>query len=457
MLTPSTPITVSQLTTAIKQQLEKNFFTLHVQGEMSNCTLHSSGHLYFDLKDAGAKIPVVLFRAKEQLTRPPKEGDKVLLRGSLSVYPPHGKYQIIASSLEYQGVGALLLQLEATKKKLAALGWFDKEKKKKLPPFPRTVGVVTSPTGAVIRDIIQITSRRHPGIQVLLNPVRVQGSEAAAEIARAITQMNQFQLCDVLIVGRGGGSLEDLWPFNEELVAEAIFRSTIPILSAVGHETDVTLSDFVADLRASTPSAAAEIVTASYVAAHAFLQKTHHHLQHTLRHRLTECRLRLHRFRAHPLLATSYSLLGAPLQRLDELKTYLDLLIRKKCATQRALLVGRSKEVAAYQPTKKIETFRAHLEQQQKRLHQTIHYLLSKKAQQLKEILHHLHALNPKNVLERGYAILFALNRKSVIVSAHELSPGEQVEVLLGEGGALLTIDQLYEGSDHDPSILSRR
>ena len=186
----------------------------------------------------------------------------MIVKGALSVYPPHGKYQMLVRSLSYMGMGELLLKLEALKKKLQALGWFDKEHKKPLPKFPRTIGVVTSPTGAVIKDIIQVLSRRASGFQLILNPVRVQGAEAPFEIAQAIAEFNRHQLADVLIVGRGGGSLEDLWAFNEEVVAKAIFESTIPIVSAVGHESDVTLADFVADVRAPTPSAAAEIVSA---------------------------------------------------------------------------------------------------------------------------------------------------------------------------------------------------
>ncbi len=441
MSTTSTVITVSQLTAAIKNQLESRFAKLTVEGEITNCKLHSSGHLYFDLKDAGAKIPAVFFYVKKVLSRLPKEGDRVVIKGAISVYPPHGKYQIIARSLEYQGVGELLVRLEQLKKKLELRGWFDRDKKKALPPFPQKIGVVTSPTGAVIRDIIHVLSRRYAGFQLVLNPVRVQGSEAAYEIAEAIDQMNAYNLCDVLIVGRGGGSLEDLWPFNEEIVAKAIFESRIPIVSAVGHETDVTLADFVADVRAPTPSAAAEIVTAEKQERLAYLAKMRQHLSSTLLHQVKQRRIQLNGYARHPLFASSYALISGPLQRLDEIKTRMDTLVQQQVAKRRYLLAGREKEARALKPTNQLNAFRQKLDQQKKRLDQSIQNTLVMNKRQLKEIIQQLKALDPKNVLKRGYSILFALNESSVIVSAQELTPGKKIEALLSDGKATLRVE----------------
>lgn len=441
MSTTSTIITVTQLTVAIKNQLESRFPLFAVKGEITNCKLQSSGHLYFDLKDSGAKIPAVLFRANQILSRLPKEGDQVILTGSLSVYPPHGKYQIIGKSLEYQGAGELLLQLEKLKKKLEQRGWFDREAKKPLPKFPKKIGVVTSPTGAVIRDIIHILSRRFSGFQLVLNPVRVQGREAAYEIAEAIEQMNAHNLCDVVIVGRGGGSLEDLWPFNEEIVAKAIFESRIPIVSAVGHETDVTIADFVADVRAPTPSAAAEMVSAEKQHHLQFLSKTRKQLWQTLFHHLRQYRSRLDFYCRHPLFSTSYGLIGSHVQSLDEIKNRMDMLIKQEILKKRYLLTGREKQSYALKPTVQILASRNRLGQQVKRLDQSIHNQILRSKHHLKEILQQLSALNPKNVLKRGYSILFALNKSSVIVSAQEVSPGENVEAWLSDGKIKLRVE----------------
>jgi len=442
MSTTSTVITVTQLTAAIKNQLESRFVNITVQGEMSNCKLHSSGHLYFDLKDAGAKVPAVLFRAKQsKLSRLPKEGDHVIVKGAISVYLPHGKYQIIARSIEYQGVGELLLRLEALKKKLHERGWFDVDKKQPLPKFPRRIGVVTSPTGAVIRDIIHVLSRRYAGFQLILNPVRVQGNEAAYEIAEAIDQMNAHNLCDVLIIGRGGGSLEDLWPFNEEIVAKAIFESHIPIVAAVGHETDVTIADFVADVRAPTPSAAAEIVSAEKQQHLSFLTDMRGHLSNALLHQVKQYRARLDGYSRHPLFSTSYALIGGPMQRLDECKTRLDGLMRQELLKRRMLLAGREKQKQALKPTTQLSLFRNKLDNHVKRLDQTVKNKLVMNKQKLKEVIQQLSALDPKNVLKRGYSILFALNKGSVIVSAQELTPGQKLEALFSDGKATLRVD----------------
>ena len=397
-ITSTNALTVSELTSAIKNQLESNFPKLIIQGEISNCKHHSTGHLYFDLKDAAAKIPAVMFRGSQSgLARLPKEGDQVTVKGALSVYPPHGKYQLIVREMDFLGVGELLLKLEALKKKLHGLGWFDQDKKQPLPKFPKRIGVVTSPTGAVIRDIIHVLRRRYAGFQLILNPVRVQGKEAPGEIAAAIEAFNQYDLADVLIVGRGGGSLEDLWAFNEEIVASAIFRSRIPIISAVGHESDVTIADFVADIRAPTPSAAAEIVSAEKAQHLQNLKKSGEALHAALVHLLNRYRERLMGYARHPLFTSPYTLLGNAMQRVDELKDKIDHLITKQLEQRRLLLEGKAQALVA---------------------------------------------LDPKRVLKRGYAILFSRKAESVIVSHQQLSPKDEVKALLSDGEVYLTVNE---------------
>lgn len=256
-----TVFTVSNLTALIREILEGTFSNITLEGEISNYRPNSSGHLYFTLKDEGAQISAVMFRGRAMsLDFVPKDGMKVKCTGSISVYAPRGNYQIIINKMEIAGAGNILQILEERKKRLAAEGLFNSENKKPIPRFSKRVGIVTSPTGAALRDILQITKRRNPGVDVVILPALVQGDGAAITIANMVKTANDFNLCDVLIVGRGGGSLEDLLPFSEEVVVRAIAASRIPVVSAVGHEIDWALSDYAADMRAPTPSAAAELV-----------------------------------------------------------------------------------------------------------------------------------------------------------------------------------------------------
>lgn len=439
MIEQSTPITVSTLTFAIKNQLESRFANLAIEGEISNCKLHSSGHLYFDLKDDGAKISAVMFRC--DLKQLPKEGDHVIVHGSLSVYPPHGKYQFLVKKLERKGIGELLYKLELLKKTLQARGWFDKALKKNLPKFPKKIGVVTSPTGAVIRDIIHVLSRRYAGFHLILHPVRVQGTEAAGEIACAIQDFNKYELVDVLIVARGGGSIEDLWPFNEEIVAKAIFESKIPIISAVGHETDVTIADFVADVRAPTPSAAAEIVSSEKESALTFLSKVQKGICHSLLHLAHRYRTHLNGLSRHPFFSDGAAFTSIPAQKLDEIKSKLDEKIRQETLKRKYLLLARKKQALALSPTTQIDHMQQKLAAMEKRIDESYKSFLALHHQKMKEVASRFIALDPKNVLKRGYCILFALNKSSVIVSAKELAPGEKIKAQFSDGNATLMVE----------------
>src|SRR5580704_8004490 len=279
-------LSVWELTSDIKRLLETKVGCVWVSGEITNLRAQSSGHIYFTLKDASAQLGCVLFRgtatAQRQLLA---DGQKVLLQGDVTVYEARGQYQLIVREVELQGVGALQAAFERLKQKLAAEGLFAEERKRPLPRYAQRIGLVTSPTGAAIRDVLHVIQRRNPGLEIILAPCRVQGDGAAAEIAGAIRLLNEFGAgrLDLILITRGGGSLEDLWAFNEEIVARAIFESALPIVSAIGHETDFTIADFVADLRAATPSAAAEIITEGVFSSYKFLEQYDERMRQLLR------------------------------------------------------------------------------------------------------------------------------------------------------------------------------
>lgn len=412
-------LTVSQLTGAIKKHLEGRFLYIGVQGEISNFKEQSSGHLYFTLKDAEAQISAVLFKGTAQtLARKPKAGDQVILKGELSVYAPRGNYQIIVRELKYVGVGELLLKLHELKAKLQAQGWFDAKRKKSLPKFPKTIGVVTSPTGSVIQDILHVLSRRHSGFKLLLNPVKVQGEGSAQEIARAIQQFNEHKLADVLIVGRGGGSLEDLWAFNEEIVAQAIFDSKIPIISAVGHETDFCIADFVADVRAPTPSAAAEIAILEKSKELQFLAQMQRRVKETATLIVRGRREKLKAISRQPALSHPYFLLGKFAQMVDETKEGIGESLKR--------LVREKK-------------LKLHAIQRQARV-QSPQALLSSLKQKLAFTSAHLKAINPKNLLTKGYAIVFQEKGDSIILSTSQVKREDELRILLQDGSVKVKV-----------------
>jgi exodeoxyribonuclease VII large subunit len=459
-------LSVTELTATIKKQLESRFPTISVKGEISNLKEQTSGHLYFTLKDQGAQISAVLFRGNaKDLTRLPKNGDQVILRGEISVYAPRGNYQLIARQLEFLGAGELLLQLHALKAKLEKQGWFEKSQKKPLPKFPRTIGVVTSPTGSVIQDILNILSRRLPGFHLILNPVKVQGEGAAKEIAQAIDEFNRYELADVLIVGRGGGSLEDLWAFNEEPVAAAIFRSRIPIISAVGHETDFSIADFVADLRAPTPSAAAEIATAETAHLLQFFTQARNRFKGMLSTSLKHHLRHLENLKRHPYLLNPFSLIEPHAQRLDTLRDDLALGLKRNLQEKQLQLMGLKKQTSALKPSTQIanwkhkltvlsrslQTTMSHLKlTQQKRFSAPVFYKqmnqcmvaqIGQKRQKLEQLTAHLRSIDPKNLLKKGYCILFQEKSNSVILSSRDLKEQDQVRLQLHDGQAHLTVN----------------
>jgi exodeoxyribonuclease VII large subunit len=381
-------LTVSQLTGDIKNHLENNFPSLWLQGEISNAKMHTSGHFYFSLKDATSQIGAVMFRGNaSSLKVTPKDGDKVIVHGCLNVFPPSGKYQIVVDQLKLAGIGELLLKLEELKQKLNKLGWFKKERKRPLPKFPKRIGVVTSPTGAAIQDILHILTRRFSGFHLILNPVRVQGEGAAKEIAQAINDFNTYELADVLIVGRGGGSFEDLWAFNEEIVAEAVFNSKIPIVCAVGHETDHCIAEYVADVRAPTPSAAAEIVIGERLHQIKFLEQTQQRLLQTVKHLLRHYRHRFDGILRQPVFRNPYAILGTWMQKLDDSRQMLDQSVKQLLIQKNMMLEGRKKVLQSIKPTAVILQYRNKLSFMDKQLNNLWNRNFSLRKERLQKLI----------------------------------------------------------------------
>lgn len=360
---------VSELTAAIRGLLEMNFDSVWLEGEISGHKVAQSKHAYFTLKDDRCQIRCVMFRgSRSGLKFEPEDGDQVLLSGRVAVYEARGEYQIIVDSMEPRGLGALQKAFDQLKKKLEEEGLFAAQHKKPLPPFPWKIGVVTSPTGAVIRDILNVIKRRNPKVSVLLNPVKVQGEGSANEIAQAIKEMNTRQDLDLLIVGRGGGSIEDLWAFNEEVVARAIYQSRIPIISAVGHEVDVTIADFVADLRAPTPSAAAEIAVPVLDEMLELLRGLTDNMIGQIQWQFQDRRERLLSLIDRRFFREPNRILENPAQRLDDMSARLTRSLETWSRVQREGLYSRVKRLLSASPERTMIQQRARLENQEQLL-----------------------------------------------------------------------------------------
>jgi exodeoxyribonuclease VII large subunit len=349
--TPRSPYTVSELTRVIKELIETGIGFVWVKGEISNLTLHTSGHMYFSLKDESSQLRCVMFRsANAGLAFTPESGMCVEAKGQVTVYDRSGQYQLSVYELIPAGLGSLQVAFEELKRKLAGEGLFDEERKRSLPVFPWRIGVVTSPTGAAIRDIVRIIRKRQPRVQIILNPVRVQGEGAAGEIASAIDEFNRFGKVDVLIVGRGGGSLEDLWAFNEEVVARAIHKSAIPVVSAVGHEIDFTISDLVADVRAPTPTAAAQIVVRDKQETLKEINAMARSLVVAMKTKFTTMRRELEQIRSRYGFARALDVVRQRMQRIDELSKRTQTGIRNRLRERQQLLDASAARLRALDP-----------------------------------------------------------------------------------------------------------
>lgn len=429
--------TVSSLTDAIKQDLESNYQKIKVEGEISNFKLHSSGHWYFSLKDRGAQISCALFRASAaKLKQPPKDGDQVIATGKVSLFAPRGQYQLIATHLEKKGLGDLLAELERLKLELKDRGWFDKDKKKPLPALPKVIGVVTSETGAALQDMINVLSHRNLFFHLLLYPVHVQGEVAAGEIAHAIETFNQEKLCDVIIVGRGGGAYEDLMAFNDLRVLTAIHRCEIPVISAVGHETDFTLSDFVADHRAPTPSAAAERVMASAKERADRLIAAQKELHVATRHCIESIKNKIERFQKHPLFQDPLTLLNRHWQTLDYSYEKIAHLQTITIRHRKSTLTALEKQLALVDPKASYKRQTSLLQHASRRLITLSQTLLSKPSARLENAEARLVALSPKQVLKRGYTLTYDTAKQKPITKASHLHADQKISLYFYDGKA---------------------
>lgn len=434
-------LTVSALTALVRGVLEENFDQVWVEGEISNFVSPQSGHCYFTLKDAGAQIRCVMFRgAARALKFTPGDGMRVLTRGRLTLFEPRGEYQLVAEYLEPQGIGGLQLAFIQLKERLAKEGLFSELHKKEIPKLPRRIGVVTSPTGAAIRDILTVLSRRFANVELLIYPVRVQGEGAAGEIARAIDDLNRVGNLDVMIVGRGGGSLEDLWAFNEEIVARAIHRSAVPVISAVGHEVDFTIADFVADLRAATPSAAAELVVRSKKEITAELDALCHRLDMSQLRRQESLRAQV------ASLARSVTdptrILGHLSQRVDSLDARLARetgLILEKGAERVATLSAR---LAQQSPALTLKRSSERLATLSLRMDHALIRRLDCAAESVRLASGTLNAVSPLATLSRGYSIARKLPERSVVRYSREIAAGDRLELSFSAGGALCRVEE---------------
>lgn len=394
-------LTVSDLTSLIKNTLEGSFYNLTVEGEISGFKPASTGHWYFSLKDEGAVISAVIWRSTiPRISFLPKDGQRVIVKGSISVYGPRGTYQIVCTSMEPFGEGDILAMLEQRKRHYAELGYFDESLKKPIPKRPNKVAIITSPTGAALQDILQITGRRSPNLDLIILPAVVQGPDAAESVALRIKEVNEFLLADVMIVGRGGGSIEDLLPFSEDCVIEAIHNSDIPVISAVGHEIDWALSDFVADLRAPTPSAAAELVCESTLDQQAKVESLRASMKESMASRISAIRLRVAAF---------------------------------------------SKENAKAQLESRLSHNRMRLDYAMSALKREICNLVAVKKTKVQMLSHKIEVLSPLSILDRGYGILTTKDGKT-LRSISQIKAGDMMEITLNDGRLSACVEEVHNG-----------
>jgi len=441
-------LSVSQLTEQLRGVVEERFPAVWVEGEISNFRLYGSGHAYFTLKDDGAQLRTVLFRNRMRRIRfEPSDGQHVLAFGSLEVYATRGEYQFVVELLEPRGLGALQLAFEQLKTRLGAEGLFAESRKRPLPRFPRRIGIVTSPSGAAVRDMLRVIGRRFAGLSIVIAPARVQGEGAAREIAAGIADLNAFGDVDVIIVGRGGGSLEDLWAFNEEVVARAIAGSKIPVIAAVGHEVDVTIADFVADVRAPTPSAAAELVVREKQALIDGLLDLRGRLERAMRRRLEHAR-------REATSLTGRRVLTDPARPLRDLERRVDDAVRRLRHAATAALRRASHRVdvagaglRGQSPFARLAGDRHRLERADARLGGEITRALVRWQHRLAAVTGRLDSLSPLAVLGRGYS-LTRTRAGDIVRDAARVVAGDAVDVLLARGRLECRVERTKEQDD---------
>jgi exodeoxyribonuclease VII large subunit len=425
---------VSELNAAVQRLFEADFRSIWVAGEISGCRAATSGHVYFSLKDKQSQIKCALFKGNARFVKfRPQDGLSVLARGNLEVYESRGEYQLIVELLEPLGAGALQLAFEQLKKKLAAEGLFEQARKRPLPKLPRRIAIVTSPAGSVIRDILHVLERRFPGLHVRLFPAQVQGEGSAAQVCAGLRFFSQSQWPDVVLLARGGGSLEDLWTFNEESVARAIVASTVPVISAIGHETDFTIADFVADVRAPTPSAAAEIVVPTKDSLLERVAGCRTKAIQGARYRLLLCTRSLHERGTGRAAALMHRAIARRAQRVDE----IDFRLRRQQRTRLETILRRLADLNRRLEANNLHLQLARIGHNQQRLHErmlkSIEARLWQARRRHESLDLHLRQLSPLTVLARGYAIV-ENERGGILRSSSETAPEEQIKIRLHEG-----------------------
>jgi exodeoxyribonuclease VII large subunit len=428
-------LTVAQLSARIRTLLEEQLFEVWVEGELSNCKVWNTGHMYFTLKDATAQIKGVMFRsALSRLRFKPHDGLRVVARGRVSVYDPKGEYQLLCEHLEPEGLGARQLAFEQLKKRLTAEGLFDQARKRPLPHLPRKIGVVTSLEGAAVRDIIKVLSRRYANAHIVIRPTRVQGEGAAMDIARGMAAIGRLKGVDVVIIGRGGGSIEDLWAFNEEVVARAIAGCPVPTIAAVGHETDVTIADFVADLRAPTPSAAAEMVVSRHEDFLARIDRLARQLATTTAARLHQLESRLRALESRPGYAGTGARVAMRGRHVAELTHQLRQSMRIRISQRERVHGTLRRALDQFDPRRRVSHARTALVGADARLQAAMARRRLTSDARLRDAVARLESLSPLAVLGRGYAVCWTGDRTRIVRDASTVSVGDAVTVALGRG-----------------------
>jgi exodeoxyribonuclease VII large subunit len=436
---------VRELVQHVCEQVEQQYADIWVEGEISNYRPAPSGHLYFTLKDADAQLPVVLFRRQALLLRfKPGDGLHVLVRGRVSVYAQRGQLQLVGETIEPVGAGSLQLAFEQLKERLKAEGLFDAARKRPLPAYPRSVGIVTSPTGAVIRDFLNIVARRHAGLNVLVYPAAVQGDQAPGEIEAALTQLNSSGLVDVIVVARGGGSLEDLSAFNSERVARAIVASPLPVVSAIGHETDFSIADFVADMRAPTPSAAAELITEAQHRIAERVETQANRLERAARFQLLHAQQQFDRVAMDRAERRTTAMLHRLSQRLDDLGFRMESSVSGLVRARQREVAELTADVLHHEPRQMLARMRERLGVGQTRLERSLERTLRRWSARLDALEGRLRSLSPLAVIERGYALVLS-GDGAVIRSIDQLAPGKQIRTRLSDGEFRSTVDEVAE------------
>ncbi len=433
-------LSVSELNQQASQCLEQQFRVVHVVGEISNLACPSSGHWYFSLKDQHAQVRCAFFKTRHRNTIPmPKNGDEVLVLARVSLYAPRGDYQLIIQQLTPHGEGRWHIAFEQLKTELDAKGWFRAEHKQPIPKYPKRIGIIASPTSAALQDILNVTRRRFPAIPLIIYPCIVQGEQAADSICQALGSAHQRQEVDVLLLARGGGSIEDLWPFNEERVAQAIFNSQLPVVTGIGHEIDHTIADFVADQRGATPSAAAELITPDQFEIHQQLTALQDRLTHAIKHGLNQEQVQL---------AHLQKRLIHPSQQLAQQQTTLTALQERLMTSVQRLQQQQAQALDHYQarllaqsPTNLLQQAHNHLNAHQQRLHQSMTHQLKQQKDTMRLLSRTLDAHSPLKTLERGYAI--AHHEGNTITDASQVNQGDNITVQVHHGSLACTINQV--------------